>query len=116
LVLLIRFISGEALVHPEGYIEMSQIIKERRCENCECNTLRQYQTTDTEAVVKWRIVQWFCHDCDDFVETKLVEIDWRNRKECNSERIMLIQARADRRLEQIQKMRALSFERLSRSI
>tara|TARA_R110001592_G_scaffold210521_3_gene462133 strand:+ start:41818 stop:42102 length:285 start_codon:yes stop_codon:yes gene_type:complete len=94
---------------------MSQILKERRCENCECNTLRQYQHTDTESHTNWRITQWFCHDCADFVETKLVEIDWR-KKECNSVEIKAIQARADRRLETIQRMKRESFERLERSV
>jgi hypothetical protein len=92
-----------------------EVIKERRCEKCECNTLRQYQATQEDSVINWRIVQWFCHDCNDYVETKLVEIDWR-KKECNSAEIIRTQLKADRRLETIQKMKQESFERLARSI
>tara|TARA_R110000803_G_scaffold107958_4_gene176147 strand:+ start:2194 stop:2541 length:348 start_codon:yes stop_codon:yes gene_type:complete len=100
----------------EGDRQMTQpsntIYKQRRCEECECNLLIQ-QISDDKNTVKTqsKSTTWFCHDCQDTVETKLVVVDWRV-KESKSTSVDRLEKRCERRMQIITEMRDATEARL----
>ena len=90
----------------------NMVYKERACQDCECNLLVQ-QITDDKAThagqCKW--TRWFCHDCQDFVETKLVVADWRNIGSKSTE-VSRLETRCERRMQIITEMRDATEARL----
>ena len=99
-----------------GYRQMTQpsnvIYKQRRCQECECNLLIQ-QISDDKNTVKTQSknTTWFCHDCQDIVETELVVVDWRV-KESKSTSVDRLEKRCERRMQIITEMRDATEARL----
>jgi hypothetical protein len=94
---------------------MPTITKERRCKECGCNTLRQTQERETESVINWRNVMWYCLDCDELIETELVEINWRH-KESNSTKLARLERQLARARQQIKQMSDAADAKLRASL
>ena len=90
---------------PRGYRQMTEttrqdthIYKQRQCSECGCNTLIESVQYDSEALIKYRHTRRFCIDCDDEVETELVDMkSWKNHEYKNTNSALI--SKLNRRLE-----------------
>ena len=99
--------------------------KQRVCEQCECNVLTATTTSQMRPAewgysgkveLSYRFTQYRCLDCEEVVETKTVEIDWRDANKFDSKRFEKVIARAERRLELLTEMRDRAEKRLQATL
>jgi len=94
-----------------GLLDLGYVYKERRCGACECNLLVQQITDNIKAKVQCKWTRWFCHDCQEFVETKLVIVDWRDMGSKSTD-VAKLEKRCERRMQIITEMRDATEARL----
>lgn len=85
----------------------THIYKQRRCSECGCNTLIESVEYDAEANIKYRFTRRFCVDCDDEVQTELVDMkSWKNDeyKNTNSALISKLKRRLEKARASIKRM------------